>query len=89
MRLESHSAFYERDSETRRDFVLPQDQTTFGLRTGVRWGGKEPVLLPDLAMELSGWYEAMLRTSPGLYGLNRDRRLEQISHLFWARGQNK
>jgi hypothetical protein len=86
LRLESHSAFYQRDSATRQDFVLPQDQTVFGLRTGARWGGKEPVLLPDLAMELSGWYEAMLRTAPGLYGLNGDRRIEQISHLFWARG---
>ena len=60
--------------------------------TGVRWGGKEPVLLPELAMELSGWYEGQFRTETGPYGLPlaqdpnaRDRRVKQMSHLFWAR----
>src|SRR5439155_27182437 len=27
---------------------------SFHLRTGLRWGGQEPLLLPSLAMELSG-----------------------------------
>jgi len=35
-------------------------------------------------MELSGWYEAQARSSSGTYGFG-DRRLEQISHLFWGR----
>lgn len=90
-RLESHSVFYERDSETKSTFVLPGDRTMFNLRTGVRWGGKEPVLLPDLAMELSAWYEAQFRTSYGPYGLPNtngiglDRQAKQMSHLFWGR----
>src|SRR2546421_4987706 len=73
LRLESHSIVYERDSKTAQNFVLPKDRTTFNLRTGVRWGGKEPVLLPDLAMEISGWYEGQLRTREGAYGFGGDR----------------
>lgn len=84
-RLSSHSTFYEEDDRTRADFVLPDDGTTFALRTGFRWGGREPVLLPELAMEVSAWYEGQLRTSPGHYGLNNDRQVNRMSHLFWAR----
>jgi hypothetical protein len=95
-RLESHSSFYERDTKTLPTpyFRLPRDQTMFNLRTGLRWGGKEPLMLTDFAMELSAWYEAMLRTGPASYGSNilsgtpffeGDRRLKQISHLFWGR----
>jgi hypothetical protein len=84
-RLESHSIVYERDSKTAPNFVLPDDRTSFNLRTGVRWGGKEPLLLPELAMELSAWYEAQFRTRTGPYGFDGDRRVEQLSHLFWGR----
>ncbi len=93
-RLESHSTFFERDTKTDPDFVLPDNRTSFNLRTGVRWGGKEPVLLPELAMELSAWYEGMYRTGAGDYGYNTlppgpafvgDRRVNQLSHLFWGR----
>jgi len=85
LRLESHSIVYQRDSKTASNFVLPLDRTGFNLRTGLRWGGREPLLLPDLAMELSVWYEAQYRTRPGVYGINGDRRVQQISHLGWAR----
>lgn len=85
LRLESHSIFYERDSKTDAQFILPKNRTGFNLRAGFRWGGKEPVLLPDLAMELSAWYEGMFRTANGSYGFAGDRRVEQFSHLFWGR----
>ena len=85
LRLESHSIFYERDSKTDAQFILPKNRTAFNLRAGFRWGGKEPVLLPDLAMELSAWYEGMFRTANGSYGFAGDRRVEQFSHLFWGR----
>ena len=84
-RVESHSTFYERDSKTRADFQLPNDRTSFNVRTGVRWGGKEPVLLPELAMEMSAWYEGMARTDDDNYGINGDRKVERMSHLFWGR----
>jgi hypothetical protein len=93
-RLESHSIVYQRDSKTAPDFVLPEDRTTFNLRTGFRWGGREPLMLSDFAMELSAWYETQVRTGSGSYGFNvpagtstftGDRTVEPISHLFWGR----
>jgi len=85
LRLESHSIVYQRDSRTAPNFVLPSDRTTFNFRTGLRWGGREPLMLSPFAMEISGWYEAQLRTKPGDYGFSGDRRVNQISHLFWGR----
>jgi hypothetical protein len=60
-------------------FALPNSQPILTTRAGFRWGGKEPVLSPKLAMEVSGWYEWDHRTESGNYGyaadpyeLNRD-----------------
>src|SRR5262249_53418125 len=52
-----HYSFYERDDGTASNFELPADHTTVAVRAGLRWGGKEPILFPSLAMELSIWYE--------------------------------
>jgi hypothetical protein len=82
-RGEAHYSMYERDDDTASNFKLPHDHTTFNVRTGLRWGGREPTLLPDLAMELSIWYQGEFRTDSGTYGFN-DRELKSQSHLFWA-----
>lgn len=84
-----HYSTYAPNGDTAGDFHVPQDNTTFDVRTGMRWGGKEPVLFPSLAMELSVWYEGQFRTSPQTYGfptngLSGDRDLNRQSHLFWA-----
>lgn len=79
----AHYSTYARDDSTARDFQLPEDRGTFSMRTGLRWGGREPVLFPDLAMELSGWYEGQFRTGTGTYGYG-DRSVESESHLFWG-----
>ncbi len=84
LRGEAHYANYYKD-DTAANFDLPRDQTSFNVRTGLRYGGMEPVLSPELAMELSVWYEGQFRLSPGSYGINRDRTLRSQSHLFWAR----
>lgn len=78
-----HYSTYHRGSETATDFQLPSDQTSVSFRTGLRWGGKEPMLFPSLAMELSVWYEGHFRTGRGTYGFGGDRELERLSHLFW------
>jgi hypothetical protein len=49
-------------------FALPNDQPILTTRAGFRWGGKEPVLTPKLAGEVSGWYEWDHRTESGNYG---------------------
>jgi hypothetical protein len=79
----AHYATYDEDSDTSSTFVLPNDHATFSVRTGLRWGGREPTLYPDLAMELSIWYLGEFRTRSGEYGFN-DRRLEAQSHTFWG-----
>ena len=78
-----HYSTYHRTDQTAVNFQLPSDQTTFSFRTGLRWGGKEPMLFPDLAMELSAWYEGYFRTGSERYGFAGDREIETITHLFW------
>jgi hypothetical protein len=74
---------YARTDDTASNFQLPEDRGTFSVRTGLRWGGREPTLFPALAMELSAWYEGQFRTGAGTYGFG-DRTVEAQSHLFWA-----
>jgi hypothetical protein len=83
VRGSAHYSTYERDDDTAKNFQLPQDRGTFSVRTGLRWGGREPTLFPALAMELSAWYEGQFRTGSGTYGFG-DRTVEPQSHLFWA-----
>ena len=78
-----HYSTYRPDDSTAANFKLPGDRTTFSLRTGLRWGGKEPTLYPSLAMELSIWYEGYYRTGSKSYGFAGDRAINSASHLFW------
>ena len=56
------------------------------MRLGLRAGGIEPVLAPDVAAELSAWYEARFRLDSGSYGFADDRRVEPTVQRLWARG---
>ncbi len=85
LRGSAHQSIYVRDSDTSSNFELPSDHTSLNIRAGLRWGGKEPVLSPDLGMELSAWYEGQFRTANGSYGFDGDRELRPSSHLFWGR----
>lgn len=79
----AHYSVYDRD-DTAPTFQLPANHGDFSLRTGLRFGGVEPVLFPALAMELSVWYEGHYRTDSGTYGYSGDRMLRDRSHLFWS-----
>lgn len=79
-----YSAFV-RDGETDPAFQLPDNRTTLALRAGVRWGGREPLLITKLAMEISAWYEGQYRNDYGPYGFSGDRAINSDSHLFWGR----
>ncbi len=79
----AHYSTYERNGDTAGNFRLPPDRGTYSVRTGLRWGGREPTLFPALAMEVSGWYEGQFRTGSGAYGYG-DRSVEPQSHLFWG-----
>ena len=85
LRGAAHYSAYMDDKNTDENFALPDDQFTYRVRAGFRWGGREPLMLPDLAMELSVWYEGEFRTKAGRYGYSDDRVLEDNSHLYWAR----
>jgi hypothetical protein len=74
---------YSPTSDTSPRFEVPPDRETFFVRAGLRWGGKEPVLFPPLAMEVSVWYEGQFRTGSGNYGFG-DFTVEPHSHLFWG-----
>ena len=84
LRIKEHYSIYERD-DTSAAFALPGDHSTVDWRAGLRWGGREPLLNPDLAMELSVWYEGQYRTDAGAYGFDGDRVLNATSELFWGR----
>jgi hypothetical protein len=80
-----HYAFYGRDSGTAAGFSEPENLGQGIVRAGLRLGGGEPVLIPDLGVELSGWYEGRFRTDQTPYGYGGDRFLARDSHLIWGR----
>jgi hypothetical protein len=83
VRQSARFSTYDANDDTASNFEVPKDRTTFSSRAGLRWGGREPVLFPALAMELSAWYEGQFRSGTGPYGYN-DRSVEPQSHLFWS-----
>jgi len=78
---------FDGTDDTANNFVVPENQPFFTLRTGFRFGGAEPVLLPQLGMEISAWYELEHRTDNGRYGFSGDRQLESTAHRFFGRAQ--
>ena len=74
---------YADTGDTANGFVLPEDRPMGFVRTGLRLAGKEPVLYPDLGMELSVWYEHQWRGGADTYGFNQDRHTERTADLFW------
>ena len=84
LRGAAHYSVYEANDSTAANFKTPDDGATYSVRTGLRYGGIEPTLFPDLAMELAVWYQGEFRDHAGAYGFNGDRELESATHLFWA-----
>src|SRR4030095_15404476 len=76
---------FDGTDDTANNFVVPENQPFFTLRTGFRFGGAEPVLPPQLGMEISAWYELEHRTDDGRYGFSGDRQLESTAHRFFGR----
>lgn len=79
-----HYATYASGSQTASNFRLPDPMGIFNVRSGLRWGGREPTLFPSLAMELSIWYQGEFRTESDAYGFDADRSVKSHSHLFWG-----
>lgn len=79
-----HYATYGTADQTAGTFIPPQDQVNLFTRTGLRLAGKEPVLYPDLGMELSVWYEHQWRLEDDTYGYANDRRISPRVGLYWT-----
>jgi len=71
-------------SDTAGDFDPPGDRPMPFFRAGLRLAGKEPLLYPDLSLELSVWIERQWRLNHGPYGFENDRHVEARSDQFWA-----
>ena len=74
---------YEKTDKTADDFQLPEDRVTTFVRAGLRLGGKEPVLYPDLSMELSVWFMRQWRSDANPYGFNGDEDISSTTDLYW------
>ena len=70
-------------SETADDFTLPRNQIMGYTREGIRVAGKEPLLYPDLGLELSVWFERQWRLDSQQYGYNNDRSISPNVNLYW------
>ena len=79
-----HSATYAEADQTAENFVLPRDQINAFTRVGLRFAGKEPILYPDLGLELSVWYERQWRFEDTPYGFNNDRTISPTASLYWV-----
>lgn len=78
-----HYSTFDTADQTAAKFVLPQDQVNLFTRAGLRLAGKEPVLYPDLGLELSFWYERQWRLEDQTYGFANDRRINPGVNLYW------
>jgi hypothetical protein len=85
LRLATRAHFFDETDHTDPAFRIPDNFESLYLRTGLRFGGREPSNTSPLAMELSIWYEGHFRTDGGSYGYGGDRRIESHTHLIWTR----
>ena len=77
---------FARTSDTSDDFELPDGRPMPFARAGLRLGGKQPLLYPDLGVEVSAWVERQWRLNDGAYGFDHDRTMNERSDLYWAYG---
>ena len=78
-----HYSTYSRTDRTDDSFQPPANRETTFLRAGLRFAGKEPMLYPDLAMEVSVWFERLWRFDESTYGFAGDRRVQPTTDLYW------
>jgi hypothetical protein len=75
---------YTDTSQTAENFALPANQILGFARGGIRLAGKEPMLYPDLGLELSVWFERQWRLESEQYGYNDDRSISPNVNLYWV-----
>jgi hypothetical protein len=79
-----HYSTYSRTDRTADSFQLPANRENTFLRAGLRFAGKEPMLYPDLAMEVSVWFERQWRFNGSTYGFADDPlQVQPTTDLYW------
>jgi hypothetical protein len=79
-----HYATYFDSPQTASNFKLPERQFDTFTRAGLRLAGIQPTLFPDLAMEVSAWYERQWHFDDDTYGFNNDRSITPYTDLYWV-----
>lgn len=79
-----HFTAYLNTQETDPRFLLPQNQNDLFFRGGLRLAGKQPLLYPDLGMELSVWFERQWSLDADSYGFDGDRSVSPATDLYWV-----
>ena len=80
----AHYSTYSATDKTDDGFKLPADRVSTFARAGLRFAGKEPMLYPDLAMEVSIWFERQWRFDDSNYGSSLDpRQVQPTTDLYW------
>ncbi len=85
LRASVRESFFSRMNDTGPAFAVPENLPALHLRAGLRWGGREPVVTPAVAVELSAWYQCQYRWDAQTYGYAGDRRIESVAHQVWGR----
>ena len=79
-----HYSTHSRTDRTADSFQLPANRENTFLRAGMRFAGKEPMLYPDLAMEVSVWFERQWRFNGSMYGFADDPlQVQPTTDLYW------
>jgi hypothetical protein len=79
----AHFSTYSATDRTDNLFRMPEDRLGTSLRAGFRFGGIEPMLYPDLSMEVSVWAERQWRPDSGPYGYGNSLEISPVSDLWW------
>ncbi len=86
LRLRPQYVVYQGAGDTDSRFRLPADTAIYEGRAGIRVGGEPPELLPEVALELSVWYEPSYRQEADAYGFpERRQALHHVTQRSWAR----
>jgi hypothetical protein len=78
-----HYATYFDTPQTDAAFKLPRDQFEAYTLLGLRFAGKQPLLLPALGLEVSIWFQRQRDFNADPYGYDNDRSISPYTDLYW------
>ncbi len=76
-------ATYFETPQTSSDFKLPGKQVDTSTLIGLRFAGKQPVLYPNLGLEVSVWFERQWNLDSDTFGFDNERSISPATNLYW------